>query len=110
MEAQDILANHLHIGWPICLPLCPVRIAQHRNVIGQGIKPDVHHLAVVAWHWHAPAQRLTRTANRDILDTIFDKLEELIFAELGHDLHPSLSNGLANLLGKGTRFEVVVLL
>ena len=110
VEAQDVLTNHLHIGWPICLPLSPIRIAQHCDVIGQGIEPDVHHLAVVARHWHTPAECFAWAANRDILDAIFDKLEELILAKLGHDLHPAFSNSLANLLSKGTRFEVVVLL
>ena len=58
MEANNLLADHLHIGGPVFLVLCRVvrAVAERRDVVGQRIEPDVDHVLGIVRNRNAPGE------------------------------------------------------
>src|SRR3546814_13809373 len=59
MKAQDILADHMQVGWPVTPEFRAVRIgvADGRDVIGERVEPDIHDVGIVARDRDAPLDR-----------------------------------------------------
>ena len=59
VEPYDFFTNHVHIGWPVFLKQAVViaAIAQCRNIVGQGIDPDVNDVLRVIWYLNTPVKR-----------------------------------------------------
>ena len=109
MKTKNILTNHLYIRRPKRLPfLSSIRIANDRDVIAQRIQPYIHHLRVIAWYWHTPAEVLTRTRNRHIFQAILHQFQKLFFAKFWHNFHFARFNRLANVVRKSTGLKIII--
>ncbi len=79
VEAHDVLADHVEIGRPVFRhPLGVVGVADGREVVGQRIDPDVHHVVRVVRHRDAPFQRGAR--NGEVLEAALHERDHLVAA------------------------------
>ena len=78
VKPHDILADDMRIGRPMTgiKVRIFIGIAQRRDVIGQGVDPDVHHVVRVPRHRHAPIEGGAR--DRKIAQARFDEAHDLI--------------------------------
>ena len=62
MKAQDILADHMKIGRPARLIGFSVTMfaicgpAGGGDIVGQRIKPDIHHMGIIIRYRHTPGE------------------------------------------------------
>ena len=73
MEAHNVLAGDVKVRRPIPLEVgaIDVGIAGGRDVVGQRIQPDIHHMGWRARHLDAPVER--RPRYRQVLQAASDK-------------------------------------
>src|SRR4051794_37162403 len=82
MEADDVLADDMHVGRPIAPVLVAlVGKADTGDVVGERVDPDIHHVLFVAGHLDAPVER--RAGNREIAQAALDEAHHLVLAESG---------------------------
>ena len=84
MEADDVLADDMHIGRPV-LPvrLALVREADAGDVVGQRVEPDIHHVLGVVRHLHAPIEGGAR--DRQILQPRLDEADDFVATRVRTD-------------------------
>ena len=82
--ADDVLADQVVVGRPPLLEALGVGAeADRREVVGQGVEPDVGHVARVPRQRDAPRQ--AGAADGEVAQPGADQPERLVAAELGHD-------------------------
>ena len=83
VETYDFFTNHVHVSWPVFLKQAVViaAIAQCRNIVGQGIDPDINDVLRVIWYLNTPVKRGPR--NGQIFQTRFQEVFE-------HFVHPRM--------------------
>src|SRR5690606_20166823 len=86
-------------------------VIERGNVVGQGVDPDVDHLALVSGYRHAPAAgALLRARNRDVLQTGFDEAQDLVLTRLRDDFQLVGRDPAVQLVAVLREAEEVVLL
>ena len=84
VKAHDIFAHHVQIGGPIFSVIAGfIRISQRGDVIGQRIHPDIHDVFGLIGHRYPPIE--TGTRDRKIVETTFDKTDDLVAPRHGSD-------------------------
>ncbi len=84
MEARDVLTDDVCIGRPIAPFLVrSVGIAECRDVVCQGVDPDIHDMLFVTRHWNAPIEG--RARNRQVLQARLDEAHDLVAAFRRHN-------------------------
>ena len=79
VEANDVLADDVQIGRPETpIPVGLIGEADARDVIGERIDPDVHHVIGGVRYLHAPVESGAR--DREVLQAAFDEAHHLIAA------------------------------
>src|SRR5665213_2176442 len=72
MEAPNIFANYMGGSWPImCTWIAGIRKASGRDIIGECVNPNIHHMLGMAWHRNAPIK--CGAADREIFQPAFDE-------------------------------------
>lgn len=71
MESQDVLADHLGIRWPathglVLLVHVLPWVSCDGQVVGEGVHPDIHDVAVVSGNRDTPCEPGSRSRNREI--------------------------------------------
>jgi len=78
------LTNQLDIHRPVCTEVATgVRIAQGGDVVGQGVKPDVDHMPLVARHRNTPGKG--GTGYREVPQPLLQKRNDLVPLGAGLD-------------------------
>src|SRR5215469_13220836 len=88
MEARDIYTNHMCIGGPVVREeLLVVREANGREVIRQGIEPDINGMLGIAWNWHTPRfrTRAQEARHREVAQSLLDHRQYLCSPVSRHD-------------------------
>ena len=85
VELEDVLGQHVQAGGPVALAqILPLAgEGQRRDVVEQGVEPDVHPLLGVPGQRQPPFQR--RPRKRDVFEAALDEGDRLVAAEVGHD-------------------------
>mmetsp|Transcript_4610 Transcript_4610/g.6896 ORF Transcript_4610/g.6896 Transcript_4610/m.6896 type:complete len:337 (+) Transcript_4610:1038-2048(+) len=81
MKPQDVLAHHVQVTRPKLGESASIllrREAQGRDVVGEGVQPDVHHVVVIPGDLHPPGEG--GAADAQVLQPTLDKAEHLISA------------------------------
>ena len=82
MEANDLFADHVHIGRPILFKLhFIVAITNAGHVAGQGVIPDIDDMFRVARPGNPPLER--PAADGDVLEAALHKTDNLVAAKVG---------------------------
>ncbi|MNX83213.1 hypothetical protein D3C86_1149710 [compost metagenome] len=85
VELGDVLADQVQLGGP---PVVEARhvgvVADARQIVGEGVDPDVDDLRLVAGHRDAPAHVLAR--DRDVGEGL-EQVQQLVAARLGLQEH-----------------------
>ena len=77
MEAHDLLADEVDVGWPILLEfLRIVQEADRRQVIRQGVEPNVDDMIGCDRHGDAPVERRARDAQ--VFKPLLDEVDHLV--------------------------------
>src|SRR5262249_25685986 len=113
VEADDLLADHVHVGGPITLEFVLLLFlfraqADGRAVVAQGVEPDVHHVFWIAGHWDAPLEGAA--ADGEVAQPALDEGDHLIAPRLRADEPRILLVMRQQLVGEDGELEVVVLL
>ena len=83
VEAEDVLADHVGAGPPRAEAGLVGAVADRRDVVRQGVEPDVRDVALVPRQRDAPGDR--RAADREVLQAAADEAEGLVALGLGPD-------------------------
>ena len=85
VEAQDVLADHVDVGRPVAAEIgrVGVGIAGRRDVVGQRVDPNVHHMVGIVGHRHAPLE--TGARDREVVEPALDEADNLVAPRLGQD-------------------------
>ena len=84
MEPRDVLADHVHARRPEpAESLFISAITDSRDVVEQGVKPDVDRLVGVERHLDAPGKPLA--GDGDVPQLGFDQVDHLVATALGLD-------------------------
>ena len=84
VEADDVLADDVRVRRPVApVGVALVRIADARNVVGQRVDPDIHHVLRIAGHLDAPVEGGAR--DREILEAALDEAHHLVAAGVRAD-------------------------
>ena len=106
MEAQDVLADDMHVAGPE--PLAGRRVtgeADASEVVGQGVEPHVDHVLRIFWYGDAPGEGGAR--DRQVAQPLADEGEDLVAAAHRLDeLRVGLDVGQQRLLVPGHAEEV----
>lgn len=65
MEAQDVFADELNVGRPEVGDVL-FGVAEDGEVVGEGVEPDIHDLAVVARDGDAPRKAFLGAGDGDV--------------------------------------------
>ncbi|EQB20212.1 hypothetical protein UNSWDHB_2470 [Dehalobacter sp. UNSWDHB] len=76
METDNIFANKMNIGRPVSFVFFAVRIAQRRDIVDQGIEPDIDHMFRIKRDLDAPLEGRTRYT--EIFKPAFNKPDHFI--------------------------------
>src|ERR1700721_1249560 len=71
------------VGWPISGPRAAVGKAGGGDVIRQRVDPDVHDMARIVGHRHAPIEG--RSADREILEAALNESDDFVAVLLRRD-------------------------
>ena len=108
MKTGNILADHMGISRPEPVERTHIRKARGRDIIGQRIHPDIHHMFRVTGNRNAPVKG--RAADREILEATFDKGHDFIAVMLRRDKFRMFLIMLEQSLGIGGETEEIALL
>src|SRR4029079_2621347 len=86
MLTDNLFADEMNVGGPDsgkALGVAGPVAAEPRggHVVGECVKPYVHHVTGIVGHWNAPAER--RTADAQVLQTGFEERHHLVAANRG---------------------------
>src|SRR3989449_2748167 len=105
VEPRDTLADHVQVGGPE--PLVPaVREAGGREVVDQGVEPDVHRLLRVAGEGNAPGLPLPRDG--DVLESVLQQPHDLVAADRRLDAEGAGPDALKHRVTVGAQPEEMV--
>ena len=115
VEPQHALAEQVNAvpgtGPPPPVGLAVLAVAEGGDVVAQGVKPHVDHLAGVAGHGNAPAAGPhRRPRHREVLQAAVDEREYFVAAPGGLDPQPSAGDRLSQRFGVPGQAEEPVLL
>src|SRR5215467_8307198 len=112
MKANDLFANHVHIGRPVALELFLVRLVFGAKtdggaVVAQRIQPNVDHVLGITRDWNAPLESAAADG----------KIAQPAFHEGDYFIAPGLRTNKLSMVfvvgkkffGKRRQFEIVVL-
>src|SRR5215471_10934059 len=112
MKADDLFANHVHIGRPVPLELFLVRLvsgtkADGAEVIDQRVEPNIDHVLGIARNWNPPLESAAADG----------KIAQPAFHEGDYFVAPGLRTNKLRMVfvvgkkffGKRRQFEIVVL-
>ena len=109
MKANDILAYDMHIRRPP-RPVGRAQIGETkpREIIGERIHPNIHHMGIITGHRNAPFQGCA--ADRNILQATFYKTHDLVVAAFRADKVGGVFIKFQQTLGVVGQAKFVVLL
>ena len=83
VETNDFLTNHVDIGWPELLEKTVIitAVTEGRNIVGQGVDPDVNHVLRIVWYLDPPVEG--GPGNGEVFQA---RLQEVI----DHFVHPGV--------------------
>src|SRR5437762_5280943 len=86
MLTKNILPHQMHRR-PILVETAAFLIAvtERRDVIRERVQPNVHHMSFIAWDRHAPRNGFLLAADRKVLQSSFDKRDDLVSTSFGPD-------------------------
>ena len=78
MKTQDVLADHMQIGWPETIEVFAIGIgvSGSRDVIRQRIQPDIHDVLIIFWNRNTPLEAGAR--DREVSEARLDEADNLI--------------------------------
>ena len=77
VEPDDLLADQMHVRRPELGEFFPVvQIAGRRDIVGQGIEPDVDDVLPVKRHRNPPVER--GPGNAEIFETLLNEIDHLV--------------------------------
>ena len=90
VEAEDVLADEVDARRPeLVVPRLVIAAeTERRDVVGQGVEPDIDHVVLVAGVGDAPLER--GAGDGQILEPAFDKADDLVVPALGR-MHSGLA-------------------
>ena len=107
MEARDALPDDVQVRRPEPL-VARIGEARRRQVVDQGVEPDVHGLLRVAGEGNAP--RLPLPRDRDVLEAGLEQAHHLVATDLGLDREAARPDALEHRIAVGAQPKEVVAL
>ena len=111
VEAQDVLADDVQLGRPEPGPggAAGVGVVDGRDVVGERVEPDIHHVRRIARDRDAPAEAGARDG--EVLEPAADEADDLVAARgREHEVRVGLVEGEEPVLPGGEAEEVAGLL